>query len=153
MELYCAQTVYFQFNTVLGMLESREQEFKIHLSKEQEDLSTAKAQLQRLTEREAALAHQNAKMSVDLVAADKRHQSLQEELVRVKKELVSKETELSSAREELKSKLDRSSTEIDMLKKTSTEQSKIIKEYQDKVLTSAVQKSYPCHTIRRFYVA
>lgn len=118
---------------MVDLMESKEGAFKRNLLKEKEELAIATAQLKRLTEREAALASQNTKQSVDLVAAEKRHQSLQEELTRVKGELKSKENELSSTREDSKSKSDKSSTEMDALRKKSIEQSKLIKEYQEKV--------------------
>ena len=126
------------FTVVVDLMESKERDFEKNLLKEREELTIATAQLKKLTEREAALASQNTKQSVELVAAEKRHQSIQEELVRVKGELKSRETELGSMREDSKSKIDKSSAEMDALRKKSVEQSKIIKEYQEKVIDTFI---------------
>lgn len=119
---------------VLEMLEQRSSEFKTQLAKEKEELTKATTHLKNLTERETALAHQNAKMSVELVAADKQQQGLQSELKCLRKELNAKDSQLSSAREEMKSLHSKTTNETETLQKTSEQQSKLLKEYQEKVI-------------------
>ncbi len=118
---------------VLELLECKEKDFKNQLTKEQEKLTAINAQVSELREKETVLASQNAKQSTELVAAEKQQQLLNNELSRVKNELKLRNTELGSLSEDKKYIQEKSAAEINTLSKTGVEQSKIIKEYQEKV--------------------
>lgn len=114
----------------------KEGDFKRQLTKEQEELGAVNAKVCRLMEKEASLASQNTKQSTELVANEKKQQWLHDELSRVKNELKLRETELNFVCEGSKSTQEKYTAEIKGLRKAGVEQSKIVKEYQEKVLLS-----------------
>lgn len=121
---------------MLQVIEMKEGDFKRQLTKEQEELGAVNAKVCRLMEKEASLASQNTKQSTELVANEKKQQWLHDELSRVKNELKLRETELNFVCEGSKSTQEKYTAEIKGLRKAGVEQSKIVKEYQEKVLLS-----------------
>ena len=135
--------------SVMEMLEKRTQEYEIQLTKTNDELRTNKEQLVKVSQQEAALVQQNAKMSVELVAGEKGQKSLENELKLVKEQLRLRETELDNVRGEMEKMKTRHKSESEGQGKEMEEKNKTVKEYQEKVSYTAVLsldcgKNYVC---------
>lgn len=117
------------------MLELKSKEFRIELAKEKDELAKSEMQIKVLQERQTTLANQNAKMSVELVASEKDQIRLQSEIKRLQKDLSIKNSQFVSAQKEMKSLHTTSEERTQALQQTVDEQSKILREYQEKVST------------------
>lgn len=115
------------------MLEKRTQEYEIQLTKTNDELRTTKEQLVKVSQQEAALVQQNAKMSVELVAGEKGQKALENELKSVKEQLRLRETELDNVRGEMEKMKIRHKAESEGQGKEIEEKNKTVKEYQEKV--------------------
>ena len=118
---------------VMEMLDKRTQEFELQLSTLKDEYSATKERLTRVSSQEAALVHQNAKMSVELAAEEKRFKKLESELKDARSKLSEKEAEALRANEELQSLQSKLKDKTEQGQKDMDEKSKVIKEYQDKV--------------------
>ena len=120
----------------MEMLEKRTQDYEVQLTKTNDEMRTTKELLAKVTQQEAALVQQNAKMSVELVAGEKGQKALENDLKSVKEQLKLRETELGKVKDEMERMKTKYKTETENLGKETEEKNKTVKEYQDKV----------CHT-------
>ena len=117
----------------MDMMERRTQEYEIQLGRTSDELRVAKGQVVKVSEQESALVQQNAKMSVELVAKDKRLNVLESDLKSTRGQLKEREDELTKMKEEAKKMQSRHDGVAGNLGKELEEKNKTVKEYQDKV--------------------
>lgn len=118
---------------VMELLDRKTKELEQQLSKAMEELSTTQDKLTHLSAQEAALVQQNAKMSMELVASDKKQRTLQTELSDLKAQLALRETEVDSLKKELHSISSKHKGDAATLQQDLEEKTKRLKDYQDKV--------------------
>lgn len=125
----------YQLSTraVLELLNHRVKEFEQQLSAERAELAAVKEQLARAQAQEASLVHQNARMSMELAAGEKRERSLEVEVSGLKSRLSSSEEKFSKSEEERKHQQAKDKLEFERVQKELSEKSKVLREYQDKV--------------------
>lgn len=117
----------------MELLDRKTKELEQQLSEAMEELSTTQEKLTHLSAQEAALVQQNAKMSMELVASDKKQKMLQMELSGLKDQLALRETEVDSLKKELNSISSKHKGDTATLQQDLEEKAKRLKEYQDKV--------------------
>lgn len=117
----------------MELLDRKTKELEQQLSEAMEELSTTQEKLTHLSAQEAALVQQNAKMSMELVASDKKQKTLQMELSGLKDQLALRETEVDSLKKELNSISSKHKGDAATLQQDLEEKAKRLKEYQDKV--------------------
>ena len=117
----------------MEILEKRTHDYEMQLTRTTDELKMAKEQLAKVTEQEAALVQQNAKMSVELVAKEKKQEGLETELKSVKDGLKQREMEVEKMKEEADKAQIKHHGVAEGLEKELEEKNKTLKEYQDKV--------------------
>ena len=116
----------------MEMLDRETQEMKRQLAKVMDELNTTREKLACVSAQEAALVHQNAKMSMELVEGEKKQKKLQTELNGLRAQLASKESEVDGTKEELHSAMSKHKSDVATLQQDLEEKTKRLKEYQDK---------------------
>lgn len=108
-------------------------EYKKEIADCRTELATSREQLSRAQAQEASLVHQNARMSMELVAAEKRGRHLETQVSELEKRLSSEVTSFSKAEEEWKCQKGRDKKELEGVQKELSEKSKVLQDYQEKV--------------------
>jgi septal ring factor EnvC (AmiA/AmiB activator) len=85
---------------MLGMLNHRVTEYKKQLASERAELDTTREQLSRAQAQEASLVHQNGRMSMELVAAEKREKKLEKQVSGLEKRLSTEAARFSRVEDE-----------------------------------------------------
>ena len=115
------------------MLNHRVTEYKKQLASERAELDTTREQLSRAQAQEASLVHQNGRMSMELVAAEKREKKLEKQVSGLEKRLSTEAARFSRVEDEWKSEKLKQEKEMDRVQKELNEKSQVLREYQDKV--------------------
>ena len=125
--------LFWPLPTVLETLNQRVMEYKKQLASERADLDTTREQLSRAQAQEASLVHQNGRMSMELVAAEKREKKLEKQVSGLEKRLSTEGARFAKVEEEWKSEKLKQEKELERVQKELNEKSKVLREYQDKV--------------------
>lgn len=120
-------------HTVLDVLNHRVMEYKKQLASERADLDTTREQLSRAQAQEASLVHQNGRMSMELVAAEKREKKLEKQVSGLEKKLSTEAARFARVEEEWKSERLKQEKELERVRKELNEKGQVLQEYQDKV--------------------
>lgn len=118
---------------VLEMLNQRVKEYEQQLTSERTDLATTKEQLSRAQMQEASLVHQNARMSMELAAGEKREKKLEMQVSGLENKLSTEAARFARAEEEWSNLKDKEKKEFECVQKELNEKSKVLRDYQDKV--------------------
>ncbi len=121
---------------VLEMLEERTREFDRQLSVIRDEYSATKEKLARVSGQETALVQQNAKMSIQLVAEERRQKQLESELSDLKTKLESNDAEIAMLKSEAKDTASKHNADTKLRQQDLDEKNRILKEYQEKVTGS-----------------
>ena len=120
-------------SAVVEMVGCRVKEYEQKLTEERAELATTKEQLSRAQAQEASLVHQNARMSMELVASEKRERKLAEQASELEKRISAETTRFSRAKEEWSGQREKDKRELEAVQKELNEKTKVLREYQEKV--------------------
>lgn len=121
------------FVSVLELVACRVKEYEQQIADERVEIATTKEQLSRAQAQEGSLVHQNARMSMELVAAEKREKRLENKVSELEKKLSIEENRFSRIEEEWNSQKTKDKKDQENIQRELSEKSKVLKEYQDKV--------------------
>jgi chromosome segregation ATPase len=127
---------------MVEMVGCRVKEYEQKLTEERAELATTKEQLSRAQAQEASLVHQNARMSMELVASEKREKKLAEQVSELEKRISAETTRFSRAEEEWSGQKEKDKREVEAVQKELNEKTKVLREYQEKLskMTEKVQR-------------
>ena len=120
-------------SAVVEMVGCRVKEYEQQLTEERAELATTKEQLSRAQAQEASLVHQNARMSMELVASEKRERKLAEQASELEKRISAETTRFSRTKEEWSGQREKDKRELEAVQKELNEKTKVLREYQEKV--------------------
>lgn len=120
-------------HVVLEMLNQRVKEYEQQLASERTDLATTKEQLSRAQMQEASLVHQNARMSMELAAGEKREKKLEMQVSELENKLSTEAARFARAEDEWSNLKAKEKKEFECVQKELNEKSKVLRDYQDKV--------------------
>ena len=118
---------------MLEILTCRTREYEQRIVDERAELAKTQEKLSRAQAQEASLVHQNARMSMELVAAEKREKKLEAQVSGLEMRLSVEKTGFSKAEEEWNSQKVKDNKVLEGVQKELNEKSKVLREYQDKV--------------------
>ena len=118
---------------MLEILTCRTREYEQRIVDERAELAKTQEKLSRAQAQEASLVHQNARMSMELVAAEKREKKLEAQVSGLEMRLSVEKTGFSKAEEEWNSQKVKDNKVLEGIQKELNEKSKVLREYQDKV--------------------
>lgn len=126
---------------VLDMLNQRVKEYEQQLASERAEIATTKEQLSRAQMQEASLVHQNARMSMELAAGEKRERKLEAQVSELENKLSTETARFARAEDEWNGLKAKEKKELECAQKELNEKSRVLREYQDKVPKWKIQCS------------
>lgn len=115
------------------MIGCRVKEYEQKLTEERAELAATKEQLARAQAQEASLVHQNARMSMELVAAEKREKKLETQVSELETRIAAETTRFARCEEEWSSQREKDKGGMETVQRELNEKSKVLREYQEKV--------------------
>lgn len=128
-------TVNCFLHAVLEVLKHRVVEYEQQLAAERAELAATKEQLCRAQAQEASLVHQNARMSMELAAGEKREKKVEAQVLGLEKRLSTEAASFARAEDEWNGLKAENKREVEYAQKELNEKTKVLREYQEKVCT------------------